>query len=49
MGCPTPADNKLRASQVPRLIDPHAPPPITPESPMAVFHPLLHHRLQASS
>src|SRR5262245_43815868 len=26
---------KLRASQVPRLLFPHAPPPTTPESPMA--------------
>jgi len=37
MGCPTPAKKTLRVSQVPRLIFPHAPPPPTPESPMAAF------------
>ena len=38
MDCPTPAEkNPLRVSQVPRPICPHAPPPTTPESPMAAL------------
>src|SRR5438093_2484119 len=44
-----PRNTSSRVSQVPRLIDSHAPPPTTPESPMAAFTPLLHHRWQASS